>query len=176
MENKIIGIEMLFKFSNEIEATNKLFVYDFNNIELEQGELAREVAEFKYNQNEAQATSISDILRSKGGEWLIIISSYLFKQKVNGDILPFDRAKSETEYDRFFRRISFAKRKLLKGAVEDFLLNMGETGIASKIFSSTNNRQNTLKLLEMITAIQSLNETNTSTNKLRSKTSSTSEN
>lgn len=160
MENKIIEIEMVFKFSNDIEANNKTFIYDFNNIEMEQGELAREVAEFKYNQIEAQATNISEVLRSKSPEWLIIIASYLFKQKVNGAILEFDRAKSEIEYDKFFSKISFANREKLKGAVEDFLLSMGETGIASKIFSSINNRQNTLKLLEMITAIQSLNKTN----------------
>jgi hypothetical protein len=61
-----------------LENNNKKYVYDFTLLTAEQSEIAREAAEFKYNQSQMEPESFKAVLKSNGAEWLFVICSYLF--------------------------------------------------------------------------------------------------
>lgn len=152
-----------------IDHNNLKLVYDFNELEIEQAELAREVGEFKYHQTEREASNLGEVLRSRGAEWLPIICSYLFKIQSKGEIVPFSRAEAENKLTSHFMKLPIKYRNDMKGAVEDFFSNMGESGITSVILSDASQLKTRAMLLNMAMKMNNDKEKNITKESLPSK-------
>ena len=116
----------VFKFEN------KTYKYDFNILTIEQAELAREAGEFKLHQLQSEPESFKQLLRSRGAEWLIIISSYLLREYKNDVVQPFNKEKAESEVENWIKRLPLNYLEDIRSCIKDFFTGIGkqQTGLA----------------------------------------------
>lgn len=134
----------------EFEHSGRKFIYDFNEISLEQAELAREIASFKITQQEMLNSEIDYLkfLNSKGAEWRLLVLSYLLLEEKNDKLIKFERAKI-SEYDKFVKGIKIADYEKVGKVIDDFFINIGMQPITSVLLQNTKNKQ-TLAMLSTI--------------------------
>lgn len=138
-----------------ITFNNRKFVYSFNDLSAEAGELAREAGEFKAMQSEGSTDSFNNILRSGGADWLFTICRYLFREEINGILQSYERGKAETQTDKWLRELPLSDVSQLKEVVEDFFCGLNLETTASMLLQPAKNMSVTKMLLPLITGMNS---------------------
>lgn len=134
----------------EIQEKGRCFIYHFDELEIDQVELAKVVGDFKAQQVENDSGNVADTLRSRGAEWIPMICSYIFKEKENGIIKEFEQGRAETDYIKYFKKLPARYREQLLEAIKDFFSSINESGIYSRITLDINARINQKSFLKMI--------------------------
>jgi hypothetical protein len=128
------------------------YKYSFEEVTIEPAELCREIAEFKSNQLQNQDGNINDLLRSKGAEWQLMIASYLVRKvDSNEQLVPFNRAKAETDSLKFINSLPASELSKINKMVSDFFYNIGQGSILSIVLPSEKDRKQTRMLKHLAT-------------------------
>lgn len=110
------------------------YVYSFELITLEQGQLASEVVYFKKQQIDRPAKSVNDMLLSGAGEYLIRAFAYLLTEvDATGGYKPFDRVRGYDAALRFARALPMSENHLVQECIEDFFTRTGRQQIVSDV-------------------------------------------
>lgn len=150
MENELM-IDPV-KFTND----GKTYVYDKNEIGFWQIELARETLEFHASALENHAPNFQTALQSDIFDWQIIIMAYLLKKEdENGNLVKFDRGKSESEIKEFVRYLPMSQYEKMKECVTDFFTSIG---MRSKLLLMYQ-RKKPMSALDLINGLSSLEAT-----------------
>lgn len=136
----------------------KPLVYDFNKLTVEQGELTREVCEYKLLQQEAEASSVNEVLRSGGAEWLITACRYLF----NIEGKSYEQGTAEIEVDKIIRKLPYSERPKLEEAVKDFFTNIGSDRTALALLQKKSDNNLMRMLLPLVMKMKSEEKSNES--------------
>lgn len=115
----------------EFEHNGKKYIYDFDQIRVEQGEPVIELGKFRSHQDKRVPESFDEIIRSRGAEWMIIAASYLLLEVKDDKVLPFDKQKMERETIQFVRQLPMRERSKLISCIKDFFINTGEQSMLS---------------------------------------------
>lgn len=117
-----------------ISKDNRAFKYRFNDVSIEGGEVANEIAIFKANQIQNPPKTVDELLRSGGTQWFYRIAALIFTEykdfaienkTITGTKLPFDFDKADYEIKNWFSQLSIDEKPKIKMAIEDFFLNTG---------------------------------------------------
>lgn len=138
---------MYFK---ELEYNGRIFVYDFSLLNAEQAELAREAGEFKFNQSQIEPENFQQVLRSKGADYLFIICSFIFIEKVNDKLIEFDRDTAVHSTELLLKKLPASYIKDLREAVTDFFTSTGQEKMILSILQSVKKRSVIETLLPII--------------------------
>ena len=124
MEEKLLTEPMRF------EHKDRVFLYDFTRITVEQAELARELAEFKIHQNQQDPETFVKLLKSRGVDYLPIMMSYLLVEVKNGEVVPWSRDKAELENEKLIKTMPATETARMRECVQDFFtaIEMSMTG------------------------------------------------
>lgn len=106
------------------EYNGKTFKYDFNILTIRQVELAREVAEFKANQRQAEPETFNAVVKSGGADWFTRMLCYILREVKNGVVQPFVKDTAEIDALNFVENLPAKERKTLMECVQDFFTNI----------------------------------------------------
>lgn len=144
------------KFEILIEHKNRILRYRFTDLEVEQGELCREIGEFKHTQIQNPASNLNEHIKSKGVDWLSWISAYLFKEIIKDEPKDFNKSFSENEILPFIKKLPISEYAKLEVAVKDFFTNIGNGVIGLALFQKEKSRSETEKL-QMLMMLMNMN-------------------
>ena len=136
-------------------------LYDFNRLTVEQVELAREVGEWKLQQNGAPPDDFNKILRSKGADYLAMMCSYLMVPKTGKEIEKFNFDNCG-EIEKIIKTAPATELPKLKEITKDFFLNIGNAETGLTLLQPRLERQKDEALLRTLLTIS---ETTTSSSK-----------
>lgn len=132
----------------EFTSGSKKYKYDRTLITVEQAELACEMLEFKRQQQQKGAESFSEVTRSRGAEWRMIIASYLLREIDEKGVRDFDLGLvSRTE--AFVKALPITERARLLECIDDFFSSIGMRQAYSETLSSKRN----LTLIDLLPLI-----------------------
>lgn len=134
------------EFTNE----GRTFRYDYNELTVEQAELAREAGEFKFNQLQSDPESFRQLLKSRGAEWLAIVMSYLLREVKNNTLVGFNKDKAESEVEAFVKKLPVVELESLKECVSDFFSNIGKRQVISAILQGEKKKSASEMLLPIL--------------------------
>ena len=138
MENEIkLVMPVIF------EKDNVKFQYDFNLLNVEQAELAREAGEYKANTIQNPPENFTQLIKSRAVEWLTIIMSYLLVEVVNDIPQSFSIAISETKTQTFVKSLPVAELQRMRDCVNHFFTSINMNNISSAILQGV--RQPSIK-------------------------------
>lgn len=117
----------------EFTNNGKTYIYDFNYLTVEQAEIAVTIGEFKLHQMEKGfPDTIDQLLRSRGAEYITLISSYLFVPYKNKNPDKFNPAKIR-DTEMFLKSLLSGEKVFdnIIGCINDFFLNIGRPELQS---------------------------------------------
>lgn len=124
-----------------IEEKNRVFVYEFDKLCVEQVEVAKEIALFRQiQQNNAEARSIETVIENRGIHWISIMMSYLLLEEKNDTLQNYDRNKIKG-IEEYVRNLPSSHLAVLKEIVSDFFTNTS-LGSADSLISQNVRKQN----------------------------------
>jgi hypothetical protein len=147
-------LEIIDNKKIEFEHSGKKFIYDFNELSLEQAEMCREIGTFKLQQVEnAVDVDVQKFINSKGAEWRLMLLSYLILEVRGEKVLPFERSKIP-DYEKFIKGIKMIDYKKMEAAIDDFFTNIGLSPITSILQQSIKRKQTIETLLPLLMKTQ----------------------
>lgn len=102
------------------ENNNLKYGYDFDALTVEQVELAREVANFKAEQQKTKAKDINELIHSGGASWLSKMCSYLISDiDENGNLKQWE-PKTQNIIEQFVKKLPAKEHTKLSEVANDF--------------------------------------------------------
>lgn len=142
-------------------AQEPLFIYDYNECNVFQCEMARELLEFKYYQTQKEAPNMQAVEKSGGAEWQLRVLSYIVK--------PFNAEWKKSDVNLYYDDIckfKAADLKNVRDCVANFFQNLNMTEIYSAVTQMRQSPEKMLTLLKLVESLQGMsnNKKNTSRN------------
>ena len=134
----------------EFTHNERTFCYEFENLTIEQAELAREVGEWKYNQMQAGIEQLQKLFSSRGADYLSVIMSFLLREIKSDVVQPFVRDKVESVVEPFVKSLPVSQLDKLRECVADFFTNTGKQPVGSVILQGVRKKSAIEMLLPLI--------------------------
>lgn len=154
-------LELIDNNKKEFEVGTKKLVYSFQDLTIEQTEIAAEIAVFHYIQSEQMdKVSFETFIKSNAPRWRLVLLSYLLLEEKDGQLIPFEEVQLK-EKELLVKKIKNSDRVKVKEALDDFFTKSD----LQEIISSPLQRLKNKRAIEMLFNSQILSQTLTNNDK-----------
>jgi len=131
-----------------LEHDGKIYAYHYTLVTAEQAEAVREIAEFKYSQDEVKTSDVNELIRSGRTKLRLLSMRYLLREVINDVVQPFNEGKAETTVFNWLKTVPFdIFDPFCNECLSDFFLNSKRAYLTSAFLPNEKKTQRVNPLL-----------------------------